>query len=200
MQPKRPTHLLLDQVRKTRDGDTATIDHADANAPRVHMTIGLGFGSMTDADIVSMYNGFVDAQSALLQQSDKTVVEEPPGEPQIDYHENSYQYGGTPILPESLWPPVLCATLPATAYPEKTWRRWTYATTVAGPIVTLPFLLRWQLLRLQILVPETCVGAAWAGRPEVIMSGLDSPGQRFLPLSDRGLPSGFWLVREINHG
>ena len=47
---------------------------------------------MTDADIVAMYNGILDAQWALLQEWDKTVTEEPPGEPQIDYHEYSDQW------------------------------------------------------------------------------------------------------------
>ena len=47
---------------------------------------------MSDADIVDMYNEILDAQWALLQQWDKTVVEEPPGEKQIDYHEQSDQW------------------------------------------------------------------------------------------------------------
>src|SRR5208282_5340889 len=46
---------------------------------------------MSDADIVEMYNEILDAQWRVLQQWDKTVVEEPPGEKQIDYHADSYQ-------------------------------------------------------------------------------------------------------------
>jgi len=38
---------------------------------------------MTDAEVVEMYNQILDSQWALLQQWDKTVVEEPPGEKQI---------------------------------------------------------------------------------------------------------------------
>lgn len=92
MRPKRPTHVSIEQVRVTREGSEATIDHADASAPTVHLTIGPGIASMSDADIVAIYNGILDAQWALLQQWDKTVVEEPPGEPQIDYHEGSDQW------------------------------------------------------------------------------------------------------------
>lgn len=92
MRPKRPTHVLIDQVRVTREGNEATIEHADANAPTAHLTIGPGIASMADADIVAMYNGILDAQWALLQEWDRTVVEEPPGEPQIDYHEDSGQW------------------------------------------------------------------------------------------------------------
>jgi hypothetical protein len=47
---------------------------------------------MTDAEIVEMYNQILDSQWALLEAWDKTVVEEPPGEKQIDYHENSDQW------------------------------------------------------------------------------------------------------------
>jgi hypothetical protein len=92
MRTKRPTHVLLGQVRITRDGHTATIDHADRRLSPAHIAVGPGIASMTDADIVSMYNGILDAQSALLQEWDKTVVEEPPGEPQIDFHEDSGQW------------------------------------------------------------------------------------------------------------
>jgi hypothetical protein len=92
MRPKRPTHVSIDQVRVTREGDAARIDHADASAPNVHLTIGPGIESMSDADIVAMYNDILDAQWALLQDWDKTVVEEPPGEPQKDYHECSDQW------------------------------------------------------------------------------------------------------------
>ena len=92
MRPKRPTHVLIDQVRIIRDGDTATIDHADPNLSGAHLTIGPHIAAMTDADIVAMYNDILDSQWALLQEWDKTVVEEPPGEPQIDYHENSDQW------------------------------------------------------------------------------------------------------------
>ena len=92
MRPKRPTRVSIDQVIVTRKGNEASIDHADATAPNVHLTIGPSIASMSDADIVAMYNNILDAQRALLQEWDKTVAEEPPGEPQIDYHEGSDQW------------------------------------------------------------------------------------------------------------
>ena len=92
MRPKKPTHVLIDQVRITSDGETATIDHADPSLSGAHLTIGPQIAAMTDADIVAMYNDVLDSQWALLQEWDKTVVEEPPGEPQIDYHEKSDQW------------------------------------------------------------------------------------------------------------
>jgi hypothetical protein len=91
MRPKKPTHILIDQVRITREGNDAIIDHADANLSGARIAMGPGIATMSDADIVEMYNDILDSQWALLEAWDKTVVEEPPDEKQIDYHENSDQ-------------------------------------------------------------------------------------------------------------
>ena len=80
---------MLDQERITRQGDDAIIDHADANLSGARIVVGHRIASMSDADIVEMYNEILDAQWRHLQQWDKTVVEEPPGEKQIDYHEKA---------------------------------------------------------------------------------------------------------------
>ena len=93
MRPKRPIHILIDQVRITREGGDAIIDHADANVSGARVVIGPRIASMSDADIVDMYNDILDSQWGLLQQQwDKTVVVEPPGEKQIDFHEDSDQW------------------------------------------------------------------------------------------------------------
>jgi hypothetical protein len=89
MRPKRPTHILMDQVRITPEGGDAIIDRADANLSGARIT---GIASMTDSEIVEMYKQILDSQWAFLEAWDKTVVEEPPGEKQIEYHENSDQW------------------------------------------------------------------------------------------------------------
>ena len=63
MRPKKPTHVLIDQVRITREGNDAIIDHADANLSGACIT---GIATMTDAEIVEMYNQILDSQWALL--------------------------------------------------------------------------------------------------------------------------------------
>jgi hypothetical protein len=68
------------------------IDHADENVSGARIVIGPSIASMSDADIVDMYNDILDSRWALLEAWDKTVVEEPPGEQQIDYHEDSDQW------------------------------------------------------------------------------------------------------------
>ena len=89
MRPKKPTHVLLDQVRITREGNDAIIDHADANLSGARIT---GIAEMTDAEVVEMHNQILDSQWALLEAWDKTVIEEPAGEKQIDYHDDSDQW------------------------------------------------------------------------------------------------------------
>ena len=66
--------FLLDHVRITREGGDAIIDHADANLSVARIVIGPGIATMTDAEIVEMYNQILDAQWRLLQQWDETVV------------------------------------------------------------------------------------------------------------------------------
>ena len=41
MRPKRPSHVLIDQVRITREGNDAIIDYADSAIAGTRLTIGL---------------------------------------------------------------------------------------------------------------------------------------------------------------
>ena len=70
MRPKKPTHVLIDQVRITREGNDAIIDHADPNLSGARIT---GIATMTDAEIVEMHNAILDSQWTLLEAWDKTV-------------------------------------------------------------------------------------------------------------------------------
>src|SRR5208337_4312905 len=67
-------------------------NHRPANLSGARIVVGHRIASMSDADIVEMYNEILDAQWRLLQQWDKTVIEEPLGEKQIDNHEDSDQW------------------------------------------------------------------------------------------------------------
>jgi hypothetical protein len=92
MRSKKPTRVFIDQVRITREGNDAIVDHADAGISGAHLTIGPEIAAVTDADIVDLYNDILESQERLLAAWDKTVIEEPPGEKQIDYHEDSDQW------------------------------------------------------------------------------------------------------------
>ena len=52
----------------------------------------LDIATMTDREIVDVFNGILAAQERLLAAWDKTVTEEPPGEKQIDYDEDRGQW------------------------------------------------------------------------------------------------------------
>ncbi len=92
MRLRKPTRASIEQVRITREGNDAIIDHADAGISGAHLAIGPEIAAMTDADIVDLYNDILESQHRLLAEWDKTVIEEPLGEKQIDYHENSDQW------------------------------------------------------------------------------------------------------------
>src|SRR5208282_471901 len=92
MRLRKPTRAIIDQVRTTREGNDAIIDYADAGIAGTRFTIGPDIATMTDREIVDVFNGILAAQERLLAAWDKTVTEEPPGEKQIDYHEDSGQW------------------------------------------------------------------------------------------------------------
>ena len=92
MRLKKPTGAVIDQVRITREGNDAIIDYADAGIAGTRVTIGPDIATMTDREIIDLFNGILAAQERLLAAWDKTVTEETPGEKQIDYHEDSGQW------------------------------------------------------------------------------------------------------------
>ena len=92
MRLKKPIRAIIDQVRITRDGNDAIIDYADAGISGTRLTIGPDIATMTDHEIVDVFNGILAAQERLLAAWNKTVTQEPLGEKQIDYHEESDQW------------------------------------------------------------------------------------------------------------
>ena len=92
MRLKKPTRAVIDQARITRVRNDAIIDHADASISETRITIGPAITTMTDREIIDVFNAILAAQEQLLAAWDKTVNQEPPGEKQIDYHEDSGQW------------------------------------------------------------------------------------------------------------
>src|SRR5271165_3590507 len=112
MRLRKPTRAIIDQVRIAREGNDAIIDYADAGIAGTRLTIGPDIATMTDRDIIDVFNGIPAAQERLLAAWDKTVTEEPPGEKQIDYHEDSDQ-----------WVPRMQAACPRARWPASRWAR-----------------------------------------------------------------------------
>ena len=92
MRTKKPRPASPDEVRITREGDTAIIEYADSSIAVVHLRIGPALPSMTDAEILGMYNEGLEAQAEIAASMDPTLTEIPPGRAQIEYSERSDQW------------------------------------------------------------------------------------------------------------
>ena len=62
MRLKKPTRAIIDQVRITREGNDAIIDYADPGLAGTRLTIGPDLATMTDRDIIDVFNGILAAQ------------------------------------------------------------------------------------------------------------------------------------------
>ncbi len=92
MRIKNPRQASLDEVRITREEDTAVIENADPSVSVVRLVVGPALGSMTDAAVLDLFNGVIEAQHRISLEFDDTLVEIPPGRPQIRYSEESDQW------------------------------------------------------------------------------------------------------------
>ena len=92
MRIKKPRQSSLDEVRISREGDTAIIENADPSISVVRLVVGPSLGSMTDAAILELFNDVIEAQQRIASEYDNTLIEIPPGKPQIRYSENSDQW------------------------------------------------------------------------------------------------------------
>ena len=92
MRKKAPRQASLDEVRITRKGETANIEFADAGISTSHVSVGPALEGMTDADVLNLFNAMLAAQAEFAAGFDSTVVEIPPGRPQIEFHEGSSQW------------------------------------------------------------------------------------------------------------
>jgi hypothetical protein len=92
MRKKKPVRALIDQVRITRDGNDVIIEYADPQISGTRLTIGPQIASMTDREIVDVFNGMMAAHEQLLPGWDKTVIEIQPGKPQIEYRKDSDEW------------------------------------------------------------------------------------------------------------
>ena len=92
MRLKRPRPASPDQVRITRDGETAIIEYADPSIRIVNLQMGPSLAAMTDAAVLELFNDMLEAQDEHAASLDPTLTEIPPGHPQIEYSERSDQW------------------------------------------------------------------------------------------------------------
>ena len=92
MRLKRPRPGSPDQVRITREGETAVIEYADPSIRIVNLRVGPSLAAMTDAEVLELFNEMLEAQTKIAAGVDPTLTEIPPGLPQIEYNERSNQW------------------------------------------------------------------------------------------------------------
>ena len=92
MRLKRPRRVSPDQVRITREGETAIIEYADPSISVVNLQVGPSLPAMSDAEVLELFNGMLEAQAKIAAGVDPTLTEIPPGLPQIEYSERSEQW------------------------------------------------------------------------------------------------------------
>ena len=90
---RRPRNASPDEVRITREGDTAIIDYADPSIMSVNLKFGPELAGMTDAEVLAEHNAILESQAeSIAREMEQPLIEIPPGLPQIEYHELSQQW------------------------------------------------------------------------------------------------------------
>ena len=73
MRPRRPCPASPDEVRITREGDTAVIEYADASIRGVHLRLGPALAAMTAAEVLERFNTMLEAQAEHAAGVDRTL-------------------------------------------------------------------------------------------------------------------------------
>ena len=92
MRKQAPRRASLDEVKITREGEMAVIEHADPNVSVARVNVGSQLQTMSDAAVLDLFNAMMDAQENLAAEFDSTAVEIPPGKPQVRFVEDSAQW------------------------------------------------------------------------------------------------------------
>lgn len=83
-----------DEVKITRDGDTAVFTYADEETlgGGMHLKIGEKICKMSDADLLKMHNEMAENMVAARMQYDHVSIEVPHGKPQIEFDKQCDQW------------------------------------------------------------------------------------------------------------
>ncbi len=92
MRPKKPRRASLDEVRITRETDTAVIEFADPAISGVHFRLGHPVHAMSDREILEEFNAMIEARDEIAARFDNKVVEIPIGKPQITHSPDADQW------------------------------------------------------------------------------------------------------------
>ncbi len=89
MQIKKPHIATLDEVRITRDGETAIIEYKEPGIGGVNLTIGKEIDQMTEEEILDCHNNCIHVQLETARNYKYIATEIPTGKPQVEYSEGA---------------------------------------------------------------------------------------------------------------
>ena len=92
MKRKERYIVRLDEVRITREGDSAIIEYKEPDVTTTHLKIGPEIAGMSDEAILELFNDTLRAQAQLAAEYKHVAVEVPLGSPQIKYAARSEQW------------------------------------------------------------------------------------------------------------
>ena len=75
MRKKPPHQASPDEVRITREGETAIIEFADPGISVSRVRIGPTLATMTDDEILDLFNAMLAAQAEIAAEFDSTAVD-----------------------------------------------------------------------------------------------------------------------------
>jgi hypothetical protein len=82
---KRPRIASPDEVRITREANTAVIEFADSSIATTHLAIGPKMHGMTNTEILALFNEGLQATADWNAEHPYVAIEIPPGKAQIEY-------------------------------------------------------------------------------------------------------------------
>jgi hypothetical protein len=91
---RRPHIASPDEVKITRNGDTAVFEYADPRVATTHLRMEAAeLAKMTDGDLLAFWNDKIAATDELIRtQKPFTLTEIPVGKPQVEYSEKCDQW------------------------------------------------------------------------------------------------------------
>lgn len=92
MRPKKPHVARADEVRITRQDETAIIEYLAPGVVTVHIDFGPAIHDMTDQDILDFHNESIRIRQKRAEEYNHIAVEIPPGRPQIEYSSRCEQW------------------------------------------------------------------------------------------------------------
>ncbi len=91
--PKHPFVASADQIRITREGDTAIIEYADDAVATTHLTVGAEkLAAMNDEQLLDYWNELVRNHDYFRDRVKYVAKEIPVGKPQVEYFGRADQW------------------------------------------------------------------------------------------------------------